>query len=441
VKIVLGAPHYPPRFFAGVEKYTRQLANSLTGRGHSVEVVCVDRIDSSHHAEVQTEYLDGIPIRRLGLSLAGRGLHLGQLHADDALESWFRNYLAETRPDVFHFQGGYLLTASPLDAAADLGVPTLLTLHDHWFFCSRINLLRPDGRRCDARVTPARCAWCLMTEHRRHRYLNSALSRLGPRPLAPAMAKALSRLVDPRLLAAEERRAEHLSRTLLRVQSIVTLGRLSESVIGSRGLGHAPIRRMFYGLSARNRPRPRDEFFGDGLRIAYLGQIAPHKGAHLLVEAFTRLEARGRRLTLGLHGSTEQFPAYVLHLRKLIGGDQRVTFHGPFAGPSLDRILENVDIVVVPSLCFETGPLVVLEAFAARVPVVAVRLPNTQDRVRDGVDGLLFAPGDSRDLGRCLQRLIDEPGLLNRLASGISPVNTVDEEVDDLIVHYRDFVP
>ena len=65
--------------------------------------------------------------------------------------------------------------------------------------------------------------------------------------------------------------------------------------------------------------------------------------------------------------------------------------------------IRKYDALVVPSVWLETGPLVVLEAFAAGVPVIGSRLGGIAEMVRDGVDGLLFGAGNPEDLADKIQ--------------------------------------
>jgi glycosyltransferase involved in cell wall biosynthesis len=167
------------------------------------------------------------------------------------------------------------------------------------------------------------------------------------------------------------------------------------------------------------------------LRVGYLGQLAPHKGVDLLVEAFQRLET-STGPELHIHGDQTAFPEYVEKLRTIVGNDPRISFHGPYLNNNAADLLSDLDVLVVPSRCYEIGPLVILEAFAARVPVVASRLPNMEHRVRDEVDGLLFRPDDIGDLSRQLQRLLDDPTLLEKLSDGIAPVRRFEDEMSEL---------
>jgi glycosyltransferase involved in cell wall biosynthesis len=174
-----------------------------------------------------------------------------------------------------------------------------------------------------------------------------------------------------------------------------------------------------------------------GLRFGYLGQISPRKGVHLLVEAFDRLETTDPEPELWIHGDLGALPDYTRRLLERSAGNDRIIYAGGYENAQVAEILSQIDLAVVPSQWYETGPLVTLEAFASRTPVVATDLPNMNNQVTPEVDGLLFAPGDVEDLARQLQRAVDEPGLIRRLAANIGAVKTFEEEMEEIMALYR----
>jgi glycosyltransferase involved in cell wall biosynthesis len=140
--------------------------------------------------------------------------------------------------------------------------------------------------------------------------------------------------------------------------------------------------------------------------------------------------------TLDIYGNLERFKPFVEDLRALAGGDGRIDFAGPFAREEVGNVLSGMDVLVVPSRWYENGPGVIFEAFAAGIPVVATNLGGMSEFVRHERDGLLFGLEDHGGLARQLRRLVEEPGLLERLRAGIEPVKTVQENVDELEVMY-----
>ena len=96
-----------------------------------------------------------------------------------------------------------------------------------------------------------------------------------------------------------------------------------------------------------------------------------------------------------------------------------------------------MDLCVIPSLWPETGPITVLDAFGAGLPVIGSRLGGIMELVRDGVDGLLFDAGDASALQECILRLFHDPVLLKRLRAGIQPNRTMLDVAQDYIELYN----
>jgi glycosyltransferase involved in cell wall biosynthesis len=83
---------------------------------------------------------------------------------------------------------------------------------------------------------------------------------------------------------------------------------------------------------------------------------------------------------------------------------------------------------------------VIQEAFAAKVPVVASRLGALKEKVRDGVNGRLFEPGNPEALACLLQEIAEDPRLLDALRANIQPVTTVEQHVQELEGVYRSLI-
>jgi glycosyltransferase involved in cell wall biosynthesis len=133
-------------------------------------------------------------------------------------------------------------------------------------------------------------------------------------------------------------------------------------------------------------------------------------------------------------------PAAYVDLLRRIDAQGFIQFHGPYALDALPDVLRGVDVVVVPSICEETAGLVVLEALAARVPVVVSRIGGLPEFVREGVDGFTFHPRDAVDLAHALHRFGRDPALLGRMQRAILPPRPFGTFLDELIAHYREVV-
>jgi glycosyltransferase involved in cell wall biosynthesis len=434
MKIVLPVHHFPPRYSAGAELYTFRLARWLQAHGHQVEVVCVEAIDRGGPGELQVveDRYEGIAVQRLSFDMV-RANDYRWSYDNPLLREWFAAYLAARQPDIVHCQAGYLIGAAPLHAAVAAGIPTVLTLHDYWFLCPRITLQRGDGALCETiPADPAGCAWCMRLESRRYRLPDQISYGLAGRAAqALALSGARREIADRRvyLLPALALPGAVIAPSRFLAERYAPFVAPDRLHISRYGLDLAPFQ-------SRHRPQP------DGtLRIGFTGQIAPHKGVHLLVEALRALQTRGRPVELHIYGGLEARPDYVARLRRLAGDDRRIQLHGRFENSRVAEILMGLDVAVVPSIWYENSPLAIMEAHAAGTPVVTAALGGMAELVRDGVDGLHFKAVDSADLTRQLQRLLDEPELLLSLRSGVTMPRDIEDEMLQLVAIYQRLVP
>jgi glycosyltransferase involved in cell wall biosynthesis len=143
--------------------------------------------------------------------------------------------------------------------------------------------------------------------------------------------------------------------------------------------------------------RPRGK-----LRLGYIGQLAPHKGADILLAALRALPPTDVALTL--YGSLEQDPIYTARLRALAAGHD-VDFGGVIPKERLAATFGGFDALIVPSIWPENGPLVLLQSLATHTPVIVSDVPGLTEFVREGENGFVFPKGDDEALARLLRRL------------------------------------
>ena len=428
--VLVVSPHLPPTHVGGVEVYSQYLMRAYRSRGHRVQGAAVERIASgaAEACDAVTDDSDGYPAHRLTLTLPPDQPF--PLLADHApAQAWFERLLRDTTPDVVHVQSGYLLGAPALAAAEHTGTPAVLTLHDYWFACPRVTLRHPTGEICSGPERPSKCAWCLSADQRRHGLLDAvtggALSRGRD-------ASVVWRALVGGSEAAVEARREALGARLRSAAAVLAPTRfVAAQVAAGTGYPLEAIRLSRYGMPPITRVSREASAT---LRLAFIGQLAPHKGVHLVVEAVRALP--GRPISLDVHGPLTPYPDYVAQLKALAGDDPRIVFRGPYRREALSDVFAATDVVVVPSVWHEVAAIVIQEAQAAGLPVIASTLGGSPELIGDGVDGLLFDPADSGHLTRQIARLLDEPGLRARLDASAPEPRTIGDEVDALLAIY-----
>lgn len=187
-----------------------------------------------------------------------------------------------------------------------------------------------------------------------------------------------------------------------------------------RRVAHVPLEIVPNGVDVRAfaRPGPPVEGLPVGRKILWVNRLDPQKGFEIMLRAF------------------EMLPSELEDVRLLVAGDgrdrvvvrslpprvrSRILRLGTVPHEALPRYYAAADVFVSPATGQESFGVVLVEAMAAGVPVVASDIAGYREVVRDGVDGLLVPPNDPNDLAAAIRRVLSEPDLAATLkASGRS---------------------
>jgi len=152
------------------------------------------------------------------------------------------------------------------------------------------------------------------------------------------------------------------------------------------------------------------------LRLAFMGNMVEIKGPHIVLEALAALGDRAREISLHLYGKGNPDSPYFREIRakvERLGGMAVLT--GTFPHERIGEIMTDHHLVVVPSLWYESTPLVLCSALAAGVPALVSRLGGMTEMIEEGINGISFPSGDAGELRDVLLRLLDAPEILTRL--------------------------
>jgi glycosyltransferase involved in cell wall biosynthesis len=189
------------------------------------------------------------------------------------------------------------------------------------------------------------------------------------------------------------------------------------------GLPLAHARVIHTGIDAQPyldlQPEPRSHHDNQDLKLLYAGRLVEEKGVDTAILALEKLRAAHglRRLRLTVAGS--ESADYESHLRRMVtqaGLDEQVTFLGHVPAEEMPRLLQQFDVLLIPSIWPEPFSRMLLEGMISGLVVVATSTGGTPEIVTDDENGLLFAPGDAEGLARGLLRLTADPTLRCRLA-------------------------
>jgi phosphatidylinositol alpha-mannosyltransferase len=150
--------------------------------------------------------------------------------------------------------------------------------------------------------------------------------------------------------------------------------------------------------------------------ILFVGRLERRKGFAHLLHAFERLVERvpdARLVVAGSYDAAAAAPFADYAAERRLGG---VEFVGPVAEAALPRLYRSADVFCAPSVDFESFGIVLLEAMASGVPIVASDIAAFRGVVEHGRQGLLVPPGDPGAIAAALASLLADPARRRAMA-------------------------
>ena len=432
MRVLLGVPWYFPESVGGTEIYVRGLGRELLRTGVDVAI-------AAPAAGTETEYVhDGVRVFRFEVDPASSGeLSLQQdppAGWDDILDR-FAPHIVDLHSMTSH------LGLPHLKAAHRRGMATVATLHVPGVICARGTFMRYGKTPCSGDLAEEPCTACRLEAQgvplAVGRLLGHVPPRLGARLGRGSLPSAAERALTAR--SRDDDRRAWLSQVVECSDRLVAPSAWLADVLRRNGVPSSKIVLCRQGVDVAATPRAAVRRPQGPLRVGFVGRCDPVKGLDILVDA---VRAVPHDAGLELHiWAIARSTTELTYRDAMVGrarGDTRVTFHDETTDHA--AIYGALDVLVVPSVWLETGPLVVLEAQAAGLPVVGSNLGGIAERVKDGEDGILVAPGDRTALAEVLTRLAVDRERVERLRPKRLP-RSVGDVVDDTLKTYASLFP
>jgi glycosyltransferase involved in cell wall biosynthesis len=270
------------------------------------------------------------------------------------------------KPDVVHFHNTFpLISPSAYYAVRRDGVAVVQTLHNFRLLCPGVTLFR-EGAVCEECIE--------------QRSLRPAMAHKCYRGSLPATAAVATMLTIHRAAGTWRRKVD-----LYIAPSEFARRKFIE--------GGLPARRI---AVKSNFVSPDPGMGAGGSYALFVGRLSAEKGVSVMASAWRELAD----IPLVVAGdgplAATAWPPGV----SWIGSQPR---------ERIRTLMQNARVLIVPSVCYETGPLTVLEAFASGLPVIASDLGSMAERVAAERTGLLFEPGSATDLARKVRWVFGHP--------------------------------
>jgi glycosyltransferase involved in cell wall biosynthesis len=289
-----------------------------------------------------------------------------------------RALIRRERPDVVHFHNTFpLISPSGYYAAKAEGRPVVQSLHNYRLLCPNALFFR-DGRACEdchGKLVP----WPGVL-HACYRGSRPASGAVAAMLTAHRTLRTWTRMVDVYIALTEFARGK-----------FVQGGLLAEKIVVKPNFLHPD-------------PNPGERRGGYAV---FVGRLSVEKGIDGLLSAWERL---GDRMPLKIVGDGPLAEIVARDIRRL----KNVEWLGRRPREQALDLMKGARVLILPSICYENFPLVVAEAFAVGLPIIASDLGSLASLVDPGRTGLLFRPSDPKDLADKVEWALNHP---NELAS------------------------
>ena len=405
MRILLLTDFYLPTV-GGIERHVALLGEHLTARGHEV-AVCTVRQPNSEPFEsnngLEVHRLESLFLR-MPLSHLDAAKRYHPPFTDPQITAGLRELVKEFKPDIIHSHGWMVFSYLPLKKRMD--IPVIATLHNFGFICPRQDFFLDSKGVCATPLT-AKCFPCSALQYGKFK----AMIML---PIVKRNLRSLSQ-IDRFLAVSTFVRDTHMR---FLDQPSDRISRLPNFCDGRTENG-----------SDVSGILPEDF-------ILYVGPLAPHKGIDVLIKAY--------------HLARVDIPLVILgtkHLAfdygKFEERNRIIVFEDPPRNLVV-RALEKCRFIVLPSICADACPTVLIEAMKYGKAAIASRVGGIPDLVVDNETGLLVLPGDASSLAGAMQRMAGMEGECNELGerarSRFAEYFTVEKVVQDLESIYQSTV-
>lgn len=364
----------------GGETYFLNLCRLLKERGHKV-IVFTTRDKRNIDKEYADYCVNQINVGNLNsIPLLNR-----VLFAPKTIYSWearrkIERLIRDTRPDIIHIHSiKRLISPSILHSAKKFNIPVVYTANDYHLICPNYRLFSK-GKICEA---------C-----KGNRYYKVILKRCVRNSFFLSLLVCIEQYVHSMLRIFEN------NVDMFIAPSNFLRKKMIENGIPPRRIVHIPY------FVPPDDYQPIREFSN---YIVYIGRLVEEKGLVTLIRAMKKIP----NIKLVIIGEGEYRRESELLINR--EGINNVEVKGYLDQAGIRLIIGKSIFVVVPSEWYEIFGIVIIESFARGKPVVGADIGGIPELIDNGVNGLLFKPGDVNDLVEKIKYLLDNKDKIQEL--------------------------
>jgi len=391
MRILYVVHQFFPNHFTGTERFVLNTAKQMQRMGHKVEVLTYCHEDDAMLLKNGIFYKNyeyqGISVISIRHKKIPPDVSFDIF--DNELLNFLKNIITKEKYDIVHVAHPMRL-GSAVKIAVNAGLPIVLTLTDFWLICPRGIAVTSKGELCHNSNRGSKCAIdCGFPKKKLMDRLASTDEILKSSDCIVTATRFLRRIFE---INCQDFKAE-----------FIPFGEDYSNVI----------------------PNSKKYSEKSEINFGFLSAVQPHKGAHILLDAFKRANMDNSRVSIYGHYFGESI--YYTNLKEKYESN-KVQFFGKYIYEDMAKIFNKIDLLVVPSIWWENSPLVLISALAHSVPAIVSNLGGLNDIVKEGTNGFVFEAGSAESLSNVIKNICSDPTILNDVKKSLRHPARIEEQ-------------
>ncbi len=421
MRILLVVHNFLPEWVSGTEAYVWNLAQTFS-KEH--DVLVITRTKDREYQQYETFRTQQGKVQVAWIANDYQDLVSFEMFYKNAvIDRIFLRILEEFQPDIIHFHHLLNLSLGCIDIGKTLGIPMVMTLHDYWYMCPRIQRIRPQELQVCPEINEQTCAQCISN-------WTHGLDRIHWQNYR------VSSLLLSQQVQDIQKRNQYIRQQLSKLDKLICPSNFLLQEYHHFGIPREKLIFLEYGIAVPSELVRQKKTIYHPIHFGYIATLIPTKGVHVLLEAFSRLPEGSAELHLyGPDCGYEYHASYDKEIRAYAEKRKDIFFHGEYHPSELPQVFGNIDVLIVPSIWYENSPLVIQEALAIGVPVIGSRVGGIPEKIREGENGFLFEPGNVQELVHHLEYFLNKSVQLGVVSQQAKPI---EEHTKELAKLYRE---
>lgn len=366
----------------GGENYFLNLCQLLKEKGHKV-IIFTTKDERNIYREYTDYYVNKIDVDNLNsISLLDKMSYAPKIIYSFEAKQKIEKLIRDTQPDIVHIHNiKRLISPSILHSIKKFNIPIVYTLHDYHLICLNYRLFY-QGKICE--------------DCKDHKYYKAILKKCIRSSVLLSLLGCIEQYVHTILKIFEENVDIFITPSNFLRKKMIEYGFNPGKII------HLPC------FVFMDNYLPNYEFSN---YVVYIGRLVEEKGLNTLIKVMKKI-SEVKLLIIGDGTYRDDLEKAVIN-EKI----SNVEFKSYIPKENIKAFIKNSICVVVPSIWYDISPMVIYESFAMGKPVIGANIGGIPEVIDDGVNGLLFKPGDANELAEKIRYLLSNKDKLKEMGS------------------------